>query len=319
MSIDLIGYAVISAFLLDLILGDPRWLPHPIRWMGAAIIKLEPWFRRPSWTVLAGGLFAVSLIFGTWAATAALGYLMYRIHPVAGFLFDVIVIFFCLSARSLDKEATSVYRHLTRDSLERAKEKLKTIVGREVDRLDVRGVSRATVETVAENLVDGVISPLFYAVVGGSPLALTFKMVNTLDSMIGYRNQRYIEFGKVAARIDDVANYLPARISVPIIAVAIKLLSGGWRQVFELALAEGRRHASPNAGYPEAAFAGGLGVRLGGPNRYGGQLVEKPYIGGRFHDAAPNHIVMACDVMFLSSLLWVGSILGLTIIYGWLS
>jgi adenosylcobinamide-phosphate synthase len=178
------------------------------------------------------------------------------------------------------------------------------IVGREVDRLDETGVTRAAVETVAENLVDGVIAPLFFAVLGGAPLAMAYKMVNTLDSMVGYKNERYLLFGRFAARLDDVANYLPARLSVPFIAIAAHLLNGRGRAALKIARRDGRAHASPNAGYPEAAFAGALGLWMGGPNTYHGRVVEKPVIGKELAGARRIHIRQACRLMLSTSLLF---------------
>jgi adenosylcobinamide-phosphate synthase len=177
-------------------------------------------------------------------------------------------------------------------------------VGREVKDLSEDGVARAAVETVAENLVDGVISPLFFAAIGGAPLALAYKMINTLDSMVGYKNETYRLFGKTAARIDDVANFLPARLSVPVIALVAHLLAGRGKIAFKTAVREGRQHTSPNAGFSEAAFAGALGVRLGGPNFYHGKRVEKPYIGKVFDSAHKHHIKSACELMMLSAITW---------------
>jgi adenosylcobinamide-phosphate synthase len=177
------------------------------------------------------------------------------------------------------------------------------IVGREVDQLDNTGVTRAAVETVAENLVDGVVAPLFFAVIGGAPLAMAYKMVNTLDSMIGYKNDRYLYFGRFAARMDDVANFIPARLSVPFIALAAQFLFGRGRAALNVVRRDGRAHASPNAGYPEAAFAGALGMWMGGPNVYHGKRVEKPVIGKGLGSAGSNHIRQACQLMLATSLL----------------
>ena len=189
------------------------------------------------------------------------------------------------------------------------------IVGRQVDTLDETGVVSAAVETVAENYVDGFLSPLFFYFLGGVPLALAYKMVNTLDSMVGYKNERYLLFGRVAAHIDDVANYIPARLSVVIISLGAFLLSSErGKRSFLTAIKEGRSHKSPNAGYPEAAFAGALAVKLGGPNYYHGTLVEKPFIGSRFARPGIDKIAMACDLMLIASFLgmvvfWLGRFL----------
>jgi adenosylcobinamide-phosphate synthase len=161
------------------------------------------------------------------------------------------------------------------------------------------------VETVAENLVDGVISPLFFAVIGGAPLAVMYKMANTLDSMIGYKNEKYMQFGKASARLDDMLNFLPARLSVPIISLATHILSGNGTRSWRTALGEGANHSSPNAGYPEAAFAGALAVKLNGPNYYNSKLVDKPYIGVHFGKTSPLDINKACHIMMLSSLIWL--------------
>ncbi len=312
-------YVLPVAFILDLLLGDPRWMPHPIRWMGTAIDTLEPRFRllTPS-LFLSGALFALCLIVGTWAIATLLVFVAGVIHPVIAGMVEILLVFFCISARSLEKEAMAVLACLRKEGIGAGRARVRMIVGREVDKLDETGVSRAAVETVAENLVDGFISPLFYAAIGGAPLALAYKMANTLDSMIGYKNEKYRAFGKAAARFDDVANLIPARLSVPVIALAARMLSGRWSQVFVTAASEGRRHSSPNAGYPEAAFAGALGVKLGGPNHYHGQLVDKPYIGTRFGNVNPSHIQKACDLMLLSSILWAAVLSITTAIFFWI-
>ena len=177
------------------------------------------------------------------------------------------------------------------------------IVGRETERLDESAVARAAVETVAENLVDGIVAPLFFALLGGAPLAMAYKMVNTLDSMVGYRSPRYIEFGRASARLDDAANFIPARLSLPLIVAAARLGFGRGAQAWRIGRRDARRHASPNSGFPEAAFAGALGVRLGGPNRYHGQVVEKPFIGEELREVAITDIRRACRLMVFTTLL----------------
>ncbi|OPX36575.1 MAG: cobalamin biosynthesis protein CobD [Desulfobacteraceae bacterium 4484_190.3] len=295
-----------AAFFLDLVFGDPRFLPHPIRWMGRAITLLEMPFRRmPLNAVVSGGLFSIFLIAGTWGLTFILLAAAEFIHPALGSCIEVVFIYYAVSARSLESSAMDVYRPLMQNRLSDAKEKVSLIVGRDVDKLSQEGVMRATVETVAENLVDGVISPLFFAAIGGAPLAMAYKMINTLDSMTGYKNERYHEFGKVAARIDDMANFIPARLCIPVISFASQILAGRGSIAFKTAVKEGKNHTSPNAGYPEAAFAGAFGIRLGGPNYYKGDLVSKPYIGNNLRKVRIKDIKKACDLMILSSILWV--------------
>ena len=295
-----------AAFALDFMLGDPRSLPHPVRWMGKAIDSLEPRFRKISpHLTLSGALFAVVLILGVWLLFFLILEAVHRIHPLLKDLLDIILIYYCISARSLEDAAMEVAQLLLQKKLPQAKRKVALIVGRDIDNYKEDGLARATVETVAENLVDGVTAPLFFAAIGGAPLAMAYKMANTLDSMVGYKNQTYQQFGKAAARIDDVLNFIPARLTVPVIALAAQILSGRGERSLATAVCEGANHASPNAGYPEAAFAGALAVKLNGPNYYNGKLVDKPYIGKRFGKTSPGHIRKACDIMLLSSFLWL--------------
>ncbi len=309
-------YTLPAAFLLDLVLGDPESLPHPIRWMGKSITFMEPIFRRlPTGPAISGAFLSISLIAATWALTSLVIQAFELIHPFAGDVLEILIIYYAVSARSLEDCALKVHRSLQQSRLQKAKASLAMIVGRDVTDLKEDGIARATVETVAENLVDGVVSPLFYAAIGGAPLALAYKMVNTLDSMIGYKNDAYRHFGKIAARIDDVANFIPARLVVAVIAIAAQCLIHRGRHTWETAMAEGANHSSPNAGYPEAAFAGALSVQLGGPNYYEGHLVDKPYIGLRFGQTKPIHIKRACDLMMLSALIWLGMLCAIMIIF----
>jgi adenosylcobinamide-phosphate synthase len=304
-------YIIPAAFVFDLIFGDPESLPHPVRWMGRSISALEPRFRKFNVSLkTSGAILSIFLILMTWCLTLILVLSAQIIHPILKTFIEIILIYYCISIRSLRDSAMEVYRLLNHGELGAAKKKLSFIVGRDVEKLSEQGVAMAAVETVAENLVDGVISPLFFAAIGGAPLAMAYKMVNTLDSMIGYKNGKYEQFGKAAARIDDFTNFIPARLSVPIITLAVQILSGKGRRAFKTAIKEGSNHASPNAGYPEAAFAGGLGIKLGGPNYYGEQLVSKPYIGGKLEAAEMGHIKKACDIMMLSSLLWLTGLYG---------
>jgi adenosylcobinamide-phosphate synthase len=271
-----------AAFLLDLCLGDPRFLPHPIRWMGKAIEGLEPSFRKlPLPPTVSGAIFAAALVLCTWATTVLLLLAAQAFHPVVKIIIEIVLIYYCISAQSLQDAAMDVSRSLAQKQLKAARTKVALIVGRDVDDYQADGIARAAVETVSENLVDGVISPLFFAAIGGAPLAMAYKMVNTLDSMIGYKNQKYLYFGRAAAWLDDVLNYVPAR----------------------------------NAGLPEAAFAGALAVKLNGPNLYNGKLVDKPYIGVRFGKAKIENIKQSCDIMMLSSILWLGIVWGINIAF----
>ena len=299
-------YILPAAFMFDLILGDPRYLPHPVRWMGKAIEVAEPRFRKiPGNLIVAGALFAASLILCTWLLTYILLVAVNSFHPVLKNCVEIILIYYCISVGSLEKAALEIKHYLKNKNITRAREKVALIVGRDVTNYKETDIARATVETVAENLVDGVISPLFFAAIGGAPLAMAYKMVNTLDSMVGYKNERYFIFGKAAARIDDVLNYIPTRLAVPIISLATHILSEKGARSLKTAVEEGANHSSPNAGFSEAAFAGALAVRLNGPNFYNGKLVDKPYIGVRFGNTSTEHIKKACDIMMLASFLWL--------------
>ena len=305
-------YVLPMAFFLDLLIGDPQYLPHPIRWMGKAIDTLEPYFRKiPVKLSFSGGLFAIGLVMGTWTLTTLALMIAHGLHPMLKIGLEITLVYYCVSARSLKDAAMAVSRCLQQKKIETARKKVGLIVGRDVANYGKDGIARAAVETVAENLVDGVISPLLFAALGGAPLAMAYKMVNTLDSMVGYKNETYLFFGKASARMDDILNYIPARISIPIIALASQLLAGTGARSFKTAVTEGSNHSSPNAGLSEAAFAGALGVRLNGPNFYSGKLVDKPYIGVRFGITEIDHIKKACDIMMLASGMWLVFLCGL--------
>ncbi len=293
-----------AAFVLDLLIGDPARLPHPIRWMGAAIERCEPLFRRGFHRPERAGLwFAVFLISATWLIAWIAVSLAYQWHPWGGWVLEVILVYYCLAARSLLKAGGDVQDALHRGGLAAGRRMVARIVGREVHQLDRSGICRATVESVAENMVDGVLAPLFFAAIGGAPLALAYKMVNTLDSMVGYRNARYHLFGRAAARIDDGANWIPARLAVPLTALGGVILGFDGLSAWQTGRREGRYHASPNAGFAEAAFAGALGVRMGGPNIYHGRRIDKPWIGAAFAEATPTDISRAGVLMLTTSML----------------
>ncbi|QXE90500.1 adenosylcobinamide-phosphate synthase CbiB [Geomonas subterranea] len=271
---------VICAVLLDLVLGDPRALPHPVVGIGELISALEGPLRRRIPNLRVAGVVLLIVTVGVcYALAASLIYAAYLLAPAAGFIASLYLAWVSLAARSLHEESAKVARALRNGDLPAARLALSYIVGRETAELDEPEIIRGAVETVAENTGDGVIAPLFYLVLGGPALAIAYKAVNTLDSMVGYKNERYLEFGWASARFDDLANYLPARLTGLLMVLAAPMcgLNGGgaWR----ILRRDGRNHSSPNSGFPEAAAAGALGVRLGGANRYFGKVVEKPTIG----------------------------------------
>jgi adenosylcobinamide-phosphate synthase len=256
---------LLVGWVLDLIFGDPARLPHPIVWFGKTIAFFEHRLNKSSHRKLKGALTALFLI----AATYAIGLIInYQLSVI-----NCLVVFFCLAGTTLIREVREVFLAVDR-SLEEGRKQVARIVGRDTSELSAQEIRTAALETLAENLSDGVIAPLFWFAVFGVPGMLTYKMINTLDSMIGYKTERYKDFGCWAAHIDDIANYIPARLTALLMAIASPkkgLLRFIWRN--------GRRHASPNSGYPEAALAGILNCRFGGPHYYFGQLFPKPYIG----------------------------------------
>lgn len=304
----LILYATLIGFALDLLLGDPAWLPHPVVWMGRYIAGYErsvrPLFpRTPRGELLAGALLAVSLPLLTFALSFGVCLLARRLHPAAELLVQSFWCFQALAARGLATESGRVYEALRKGDLEAARMAVARIVGRDTERLDAEGVARAAVETVAENFCDGVVSPLLYMTLGGTPLALAFKAVSTMDSMVGYKTERYLYFGRAAARLDDAANYLPARIAALFWIAAAAVTGHDARAAFRIWRRDAKKTSSPNAGQTESACAGSLGVRLGGPAWYFGERHEKPTLGDTGRPCAPEDILRANRMMLCASFL----------------
>ena len=279
--------ALLIGWVSDLIFGDPQRLPHPIVWFGKAIAFCEHRMNKGNYRKLKGALTAIGLILFVyviaWMLRKLLGIFalfifdgtheqVYQI-PVLLYLFDILAIFYCLAGTTLIREVRAVFLALDR-SLEAGRAQVARIVGRDTSELSAQEVRTAALETLAENLSDGVIAPLFWLALLGVPGMMAYKMVNTLDSMIGYKTERYKDFGCWAAHIDDIANYIPARLTA-----LLMILSAGKPKLLGFVWRNGRNHASPNSGYPEAALAGILNCRFGGPHYYFGELFDKPYIG----------------------------------------
>jgi len=265
--------ALLLGWSLDLILGDPPRLPHPIVWFGKAIAYGEHKLNKGGLRLWKGALMSVSLILSVFSISWCLRKALCSISPYLSLAFDAIAIFYCLAGTTLIREVRDVFSALDR-SLDDGRRQVARIVGRDTSQLSEQEVRTAALETLAENLSDGVIAPLFWLALLGAPGMLAYKMVNTLDSMIGYRTQRYKDFGCWAAHIDDIANWIPARLTA-----AIMVTVAGRPQLLAFVWRNGRRHASPNSGYPEAALSGILNCRFGGPHYYFGELFDKPYIG----------------------------------------
>lgn len=300
--------AMLTGYLIDLVVGDPLWFPHMVRLMGAGIKLTEGIIRplcknKPAALILGGGLMAAavtlgSLLFSMWIIKAAWG-----ISALLGFFAMAFFAHQCLATKDLIKEGRAVAKALERQDLEAARLQVGRIVGRDTTALDEAGVVRATVETLAENLADGIGAPMLYGLVFGVPAAVFYKAVNTLDSMVGYKNDRYLYFGRASARLDDVVGYLPSRLSALFMIAVCPLMGLSPGEALRIWRRDGRNHTSPNSGQTEAAMAGALGLRLGGGSYYGGKWVDKPYLGDNLNPPAVEHIHAACTLVYLSSLL----------------
>jgi adenosylcobinamide-phosphate synthase len=262
---------IVVAMILDVVIGDPHRWPHIVRYAGALSLAYERWLtHRFHRTVLLGFLFWFLVVGTVLAGYVIIHSVCLSVSPVAGYVFDVIVIYQAIATRDLHQHVKAVLQPLTAGDINAARERLSWIVGRDTATLDQSEISRATIESVAESLVDGIVAPLFWSVIGGAPGALIYRTANTLDSIVGHRTEAYEKFGKAAARIDDFLNWLPARICA--LVLCLSRFPASWSAVRR----EAALHASPNAGWPEAAMAYALGVRLGGGNSYDGKRVELP-------------------------------------------
>ena len=274
---------LLAACSIDLILGDPHELPHPVRLIGKGISTGEQLLRRrpskPAIEFLQGGALTAVVVAGSWAGARLAIETARRVRPRFGDLTEILLAWTTLATRSLIIESGAVLNALEGGRLPVARRRLAMIVGRDTDHLDESEIVRAVIETVSEGLCDGVIAPLLYLALGGVPVAFAYKAVNTLDSMIGHPEPRYRYFGRAAARLDDAANVVPARITALAIVTAAFLTSRDWRGAWKILRRDGDKHPSPNAGQSEAAMAGALGVRLGGMNYYDGKPSPKPYLG----------------------------------------
>ena len=299
-------WAVLGGFVLDALFGDPAWLPHPVVYMGKAISKLEKFLRprlpkTPQGELLGGAIVAFCLPVGTFLLTGLVCWGAARLHPLLGL---AVQMFWCgqaLAARGLVQESTNVYKELKKPDLPGARKAVSRIVGRDTAELTAEGVTKAAVETVAENASDGVIAPLLYMLIGGAPLALTYKAINTMDSMLGYKNEKYLYFGRVPAKLDDVANYIPSRLAGLLWVAAAALTGNSARGAWKIWRRDRRRPASPNSAQTESACAGALGVQLAGPAYYFGQYYPKLTIGDALRPIEPEDILRANRMMYVAS------------------
>jgi adenosylcobinamide-phosphate synthase len=295
----------LGAYIIDIIIGDPRWFSHPVVIIGKAVRFLEGKIRRTSLIGRKkGGIilcFAVVIptFFIIWGVVEGCLF----VNALLGAIITVLFASMTLATRSLFDESKAVIDTLNNGNIVEARKKLSMIVGRDTENLDEQEICRAVIETVSENLSDGIVAPMFYLAIGGLPLAMAYKAVNTLDSMVGYKNDRYGDIGWFSAKMDDMLNWIPARLSVFLIVIASFILMYNWRNSWKIMRRDGQNHPSPNSGMPEAAAAGALNIQLGGKSRYFGKIYHKPAIGDRIKEIDRGDVKKAWVIMFASSLL----------------
>lgn len=313
--------AFFGGYLLDLLFGDPHSIPHPIRLIGTLVETLEHWLNRdteqeqqrvqrnPVRELLRGVLLVLLVLGSTVTAVFAVLFLANHVHPMLGIFVEMVMTWQILAAKCLKTESMEVYRCLKEKDLEAARYAVSMIVGRDTRCLDEAGVAKAAIETVAENTSDGVIAPMLYTALGGPVLGFFYKAVNTMDSMVGYKNEKYLYLGRAAAKLDDAVNYIPARISA-FLMIAAAFLAGrdfSGKRALHIWRRDNRRHASPNSAQTESVCAGALGIRLAGDASYFGKIVKKPYIGDALRPVEAEDIRRANRLMYLTA--WLCEIL----------
>ncbi len=319
-SIPLIDSALIAilAFLIDCLIGDPYTKFHPVALMGKLIAILDRALRKDNSsepTKLVCGFILVAIVLGLCYNIThylLIGLSLLNVPYWLNICIQAIILSFMISPKSLAKAGDEVYNELAKNDLDAARAKVNYIVSRDANRMDKQDITRATVETVAENTVDGIISPFFFFFIGGLPLAVLYRAANTMDAMIAYKNDKYLFFGRTAARVDDVLNFIPARINGILLVIAAFFYKYDYKNAFKMMLRDAKKHPSPNGGYSEAPVAGALGIRLGGINYYFGHISFRAYMGDAFHKLAPIHIKRTIKLMYATSIMFL--LLGSTIL-----
>ena len=296
-----------TGFILDTIIGDPYSLPHPIRLIGNLISGLEKLIRKNFGNLKAGGFFLViTVLVLSCGIPLIILILAYRISAVLGIIAESIMCFYLIAAKCLKDESMKVYKNLANNNTEGARKAVSMIVGRDTDKLDKYGIIRAAVETVAENTSDGVTAPIIYMSLGGAGLGFFYKAVNTMDSMIGYKNEKYKDLGYFAARLDDFMNYIPSRFTAVLMIVSSFILGYDCKNAYRIWKRDRRKHASPNSAQTEAVCAGALNIRLAGDAYYFGQLHKKDYIGDNIREIENDDIKSANKLMYMTAILTLG-------------
>lgn len=311
-------YSITIGFILDLIIGDPYSFPHPTRYIGKFISYMESRlrvnFKSGSDLKIAGFILMVSTVGLTFAITLMIVKLSFGINTIFGIFIEGFILYLTFSVKCLKDEAIKIYKALQTNDIEKSRHALSYIVGRDTTNLSFEEIIRAVVETVSENTVDGFLSPLFYALIGGGSLAMAYKAVNTLDSMVGYKNDKYMNLGYASAKTDDIANYLPARLGVIFFTLGSLFAGYNAKNAFKISIRDRKNHKSPNCAYAEGSVAGALGIQLGGTNVYFGETVYKPTIGDKLREIVSEDIISTCKILYMTSITATGFALVLIMI-----
>ncbi|ODS34661.1 MAG: cobalamin biosynthesis protein [Candidatus Scalindua rubra] len=317
---DYLPLQIAIAFILDFLIGDPRWIPHPVRIIGRCIEYLEKILLRIFISERVAGILLTGIVvFGTYLITYKIICIFSGIGKIWGIAISTIIIFYSLSIRDLLREAGNVLKALKSGNIRKARKNLSRIVGRDTHSLNEQQITRGCIETSAESSVDGIIAPLFYAFIGGPALAMAYKSINTLDSMVGYKNEKYCNFGWASAKLDDIVNYVPARIAAIILPISSYLCGADYSNSVKIVKRDSRKHPSPNSGIPEAAIAGALGIRLGGLSTYDGITSNKPFIGDPINNIVFDHINNTKRIVMVSAIFSVVFGIAFLLIGGYLS
>ena len=307
--------SIYTGYALDLIIGDPYSFPHPVRYIGKLISIVEKQIRKITSSdkgLKIAGFFLWFIVVGATFGITTLVLQLFKFNKVAYFIVNTILIYTTLATKCLKDESVKIYKVLKTGDLEKSRIQLSYIVGRDTTNLNEKEIVRATVETVAENTVDGIIAPLFYGFIGGAPLAMAYKAVNTLDSTVGYKNDKYYYLGFASAKIDDIANYIPARLGVILLSLGSLFAGFNFKNALKIGIRDRKNHKSPNCAFSEGAVAGALGIQLGGTNVYFGKEVYKPTIGDKTREIEIEDIVRTNKIMYSSSII---SIIIFTVAY----
>ena len=307
--------SIYTGYALDLIIGDPYSFPHPVRYIGKLISMVEKQIRKITSSdkgLKIAGFFLWFIVVGLTFGVTSLILQLFKFNKIIYFVVNTILIYTTLATKCLKDESVKIYKVLKTGDLEKSRIQLSYIVGRDTTNLNEKEIVRATVETVAENTVDGIIAPLFYGFIGGAPLAMAYKAINTLDSTVGYKNDKYYYLGFASAKIDDIANYIPARLGVVLLSLGSLFVGFNFKNALKIGIRDRKNHKSPNCAFPEGAVSGALGIQLGGTNVYFGKEVYKPTIGDKTREIEIEDIVRTNKIMYSSSII---SMIIFTVIY----